>query len=271
MNTREFVPVYPMMLPFINLSVSLAPFSQAQTKLFRRIEGATWGPDNEGTHSVGVWYFEIGVILRELVQKYGEKAVFSGDPALQIDASSSRGKVQGVYDYADASAILTNILTEGEGVKNSIYETSPFTGQQELSHWHRFNEVVHDRHYQPADHSMDPTGEAMGNNWSAVYNFAPNPRAADYSSHSDIYEKMMTFNSCYTHLLVGLHQVFNGSPGSFWAQVKGMMMLATLSKELMAIPVPGKPGMMVGAPWEWVDVSNSSTPSCPYLEGVITV
>merc|ERR1711957_353005 len=81
----------------------------------------------------------------------------------------------------------------------------------------------------------------LGNNWSAVYNFAPNPRAADYSSHSDIYEKMMTFNSCYTHLLVGLHQVFNGSPGSFWAQVKGMMMLATLSKELMAIPVPGKP------------------------------
>jgi len=106
----------------------------------------------------------------------------------------------------------------------------------------------------------------MGMNWSAVYNFAPNPRASDYSAHPEIQRKMLEFNSCYTQLLAGLHSVFNGSPASFMGQINLMYTLSSLAKDLMATPAPGNPGMMVGVPWEWVDVNDISTPPCPMLQ-----
>merc|ERR1712232_1457984 len=159
------------------------------------------------------------------------------------------------YNYADAQRVLTGVLTEGEGVRGSLYETNPFNGREEHSHYHRFNQVAHNRYYQPYDiDGKDPTGPSMGTDWTAVYNFAPNPKAADYRSQPEIYRQMLEFNSCYTRLLASLHNVFNGSPELFGEQVANMMVLSKLASELMAVPAPGKPGMTVGPPWEWLDI-----------------
>jgi len=257
MNTKSFVPVYPMKLPFVNMTVSVSAFTQEQLDLFRRIEEATWGPDNQyRINTVGVYYFRIGMHLEALVKAYGEKAVYSGNPGLQVNGSSSRGIVKGCYGHADAMKFLSGIYIQGEGNKGSLFEMSPYTGKSELPHYYRFNEIKNNRCYRTADnrtHLENPTGASLGIDWNAVYNFRPNPKSADLVNHTDIHKKMLDFNSCYTNLLASLHDVFNGNPQDFQKQVVNMYTIGRLAKELMAIPHPEHPGMTVGPPWEWID------------------
>merc|ERR1719238_1298717 len=114
-----------MELPFVNMTLSLAPFSHDQMDKFRQVEEATWGPDNEyRINTVGVYYFRIGMHLESLVKAYGEKAVYTGNPSLQVNASSSRGVVRGTYNHTDALKFLTGIYMQGEGSKGSIFERS---------------------------------------------------------------------------------------------------------------------------------------------------
>merc|ERR1712190_668504 len=124
------------------------------------------------------------------------------------------------------------VLIEGESSKGSLYTASPWRQAEELAHFHRFTEIAQDRCYRPSD-VIDPTGSILGTNWSAVYNFVPNPKAADYSAFPEIHQKMLEFNSCYSQLLAQLHAVFNGSPGSLGSTVSKMFMLGRLAKELM--------------------------------------
>lgn len=256
MNTSSFVPVYPMKLPFVNMTVSLKAFTKEQMDVFHQIEEATWGPDNAyRINTVGVYYFRIGMHLESLVKAYGEKAVYSGDPALQVNASSSRGIVKGCYGHDDAMKFLGGVYVQGEGNKGSLFETSPYTGQSELPHYYRFNEIKKNRCYKTADnrtHLENPTGDSLGIDWNSVHNFKPDPKSADLANHTDIHKQMLEFNSCYTNLLAGLHDVFNGSPQNFGKEVGNMMTIGQLAKKLMAIPHPEHPGMTVGPPWEWI-------------------
>jgi hypothetical protein len=134
-------------------------------RVFRQIEEATWGPDNRyRINTVGVYYFRITAYLDVMVKAYGEATVYSGDPNLQVTSSSSRGKVKGIYNHSDAMEFLSEVFFQGEGVKGSLYETSPYTKKVELSHFHRFNELLHDRCYQPSDnatHLYHPTGRGQ--------------------------------------------------------------------------------------------------------------
>jgi hypothetical protein len=275
MNTSSFVPVYPVMLPFVNMSLSLAPFTHEQMDVFRRVEEPAWGPDNEyRLNTVGAYYFRIGMLLHAIVKAYGEKAVYSGDPALQVSTSSSRGTVQRVQGHVDAMSILVGVYTQGEGNKNTLFETSPYSGESELPHYYRFNEVMKNRCYDVSNetvHLEDPTGSALGVDYTAVYAFKVNPKAADFSNYTDIYRQMLEFNSCYTHVLAGLHDVFNGNPDGFGQQLDNMMLVGELAKKLMAIPHPQVPGMAVGAPWEWLDIDSDTAVPCPGLPSTIVV
>lgn len=208
--------------------------------------------------------------LEALVKAYGESAIYTGSPALQVDVSSSRGVVPGIYNHTSAMTFLTGVYTQGEGVKDSLFETSPYTGQSELSHYYRFNELNKDRCY--ADNSTNlehPTGSSLGINWSAVYKFKPNPKTADFAKYADIHKKMQEFNSCYTHLLAGLHDVFNGNPQGFWQHVSDMMTIGELAKTLMSIPHPVLAEMTVGPAWEWINISSNDAPKCPGLVSLV--
>jgi hypothetical protein len=273
MNTQSFVPVYPMKLPFVNMSISLTPFTPEQTDMFRHVEEATWGPDNEyRINTVAVFYFRIGMHLEALVKAYGEKKVYIGDPALQVHTGSSRGVVVGTYNHTDAMKSLIAVYTQGEGSKGSLFEISPYNGQSELPHYYRFNELKKDRCYNLGDNSThleDPTGSSLGIDWSAVYKFRPNPRSADFANYTDIYKEMIGFNSCYTHLLAGLHDVFNGNPQNFGQQISKMVSLGQLAKKLMAVPHPEHIGMTVGLPWEWINISSRGVPDCTSLVALV--
>jgi len=267
MNTQSFVPVYPMKLPFVDMYISLKPFTEEQMDMFRRVEEATWGPDNAyRINTVGVYYFRIGMHLEALVKAYGEKAVYSGNPSLQVTTGSSRGMVKAIQGHADAMKFLAGIYMQGEGAKGSLFETSPYNGKSELSHYYRFNELQKDRCYEPADNHTNldhPTGSAMGIDWDAVYKFKPDPKSADFTKYDDIYKQMLQFNSCYTHLLAGLHDVFNGNPENFGQQIQNMMTIGQLAKALMAIPHPEYSGMTVGPAWEWINITSLDAPACP--------
>lgn len=269
MNTQSFVPTYPMKLPFVNMSLSLTPFTPEQMDMFRHVEEATWGPDNMyRIDTVGVYYFRIGMHLEALVKAYGESNVYVGDPALQVSAGSSRGVAVGVHNHTDAMKFLTGIYTQGEGSKGSLFETSPYNGRSELPHYYRFNELRKNRYYNVSDNSThleDPTGSTLGIDWNAVYKFKANPKANDLIKHADIYRKMLEFNSCYTRVLAGLHDVFNGNPQNFGQQISNMMIIGRLAKNLMAIPSPDHDGMTVGPSWEWINVSSDEAPECPGL------
>lgn len=265
MNTQSFVPVYPMKLPFVNMSMNLKPFTPSQMDMFRRVEEATWGPENEyRVNTVAVYYFRIGMHLEALVKAYGENAIYTGNPALQVDVGSSRGVAPGIYNHTSAMKFLTGIYTQGEGTKDELFETSLYTGQSELSHYYRFNELNKDRCYANNTKDLEhPTGSSLGIDWSAVYKFKTNPKTADFAKYPVIHKQMQEFNSCYTHLLAGLHDVFNGHPDGFWQRVDEMMTVGELAKTLMATPHPEHADMTVGPAWEWINISSNEAPKCP--------
>jgi len=219
---------------------------------------------------ISLFYNEMVTLMDVLVAMYGEAAVFSGDPALQLNASSSRGMVQAVHGHKDARAMLIGVLEQGAGpIPPRAYDESPFNHIMELPHFHRFNEIVRGRYYDPIDMVRDPYrlsdhphGARLDTNWSEVRDFLPNPRAADYRAHPDIYKKMMQFSACYTDMLTGLDRVFNGAPEDFIAFVGSMYNLGALARDLMEIPIPGNPGKTVGPSWEWVNATESQIP-CP--------
>lgn len=265
MNTRDFVPVYPMLLPFLNFTVGLEPFSPHQIMKFRRIEESSWGPDHpEGQpgRTVAVWYWSIVELLDMLVSEHGEGAVFTGDPRLQVNVGSSRGQVPSVGGHLEAKRILIGILAEGGGDNSSsLYDLSPFRNQTEHPHFLRFQEVLTGRQFLPADalrkgdRRYEPTGRALDRNWSAAYKCTPNPKARYYKAYPSIFRTMMDLNARYTNLLAGLHHAFNYEPDSFNAMIGSMYTLGGLARQLMATPDPLHPGNTVGPSWEWINVT----------------
>lgn len=262
----EYAPEYPMVFSYLNVSLHLAPFTHDQALAFRDIEEAPWGPDFP-VHSIGVWYQKIEEVMDFLVSTRGEAYVFTGDAQLQVNFTIGSGTLDAVRTYADAKTALGGIVHQGEGYDSKFWNMSPYTGELEHPHYYRFEEIVKGRFYLPSDetHKDVPMGAALDTDWTAVYSFAPDPKAADFKNSSDIYDKIMTFNSCYSTLLGGLQASFNGAPETFMAQVGTMFMLTGLAKELMATAHPDRPGYMVGLSWEWVNLSDPNVHPCPSM------
>merc|ERR550514_2172526 len=85
LRSQSFAPVYPLEVAFLNVSLDLLPFSLAQVEKFRRIEEPMFGFDRPGRHTVHFFYERIIDLMEILVLRYGEAAVFSGDPKLQVN------------------------------------------------------------------------------------------------------------------------------------------------------------------------------------------
>jgi rubrerythrin len=266
MDGSEFVPKYPMVLQYLNVSTSLMPFTSDQILQFRNIEEAPWGPDRPA-HTIGVWYQKILEVMDMLVSKYGEAVVFSGNAKLQVNFSAGSSRLSPVHSYSDAKNAIEGILHQGEGYDKKFWDVSPYTQQVEHPHYYRFEEILKGRFYLDSDimHLDVPTGPMLDTNWSAVHKFLPNPSAADFKDHADIYNKMMQFNTCYSTLLAGLHKAFNGAPQTLMGQVRTMFMLTSLARDLMVTPAPNHPGHIVGLSWEWVNITDLSVAPCPSL------
>merc|ERR1712000_705134 len=99
-------------------------------------------------------------------------------------------------------------------------------------------------------------GDDMGNDFTAVHDFLPNPKAEDYRAFPDIYKKMMQFNACYSDMLSKLQSVMNGSPEDYYASLAGMHTLSGLARDLAQTPSPLDPSKGVGPPWELISAKH---------------
>jgi len=259
-NSTSTVPHYPQHVSFVNLTLQVAPFSKESMKVFRHIEQPAFFTSDR---TVATLYGNAARLLQELVDDYGEDAVFVGDPRLQVNFTSSRGSANPIYSHADAQQAISGVVHEGEGNISDISDMSPFSGDRELSHFYRFHEILEERFYAEGDTpSSGPSGRAMGIVWEHTNDFLPNPKAADYKLHPEIYAMMMQFNACYSDMLARLHAAFNGSPQDYASSLSKMHMLGQLARDLIATPSPLDPSKGVGPPWELIGLNSQH--KCPF-------
>ncbi|MHC4925422.1 MAG: ferritin-like domain-containing protein, partial [Planctomycetota bacterium] len=160
-----------------------------------------------------------------------------------------------VHNLPTATKALEEVIEQGEGLDHTIFDGDTHFGQQEeVAHYFRFNEMLVGRYYLDTDTpSSGPTGGEFPVDWSAVWNMAPNPKAARYADQPEVFEKMADFNRGYTRLLGTLDRAFNGAPDELIPAVPEMYELRQAAQRLMKIPT-GEGDTRVGPSFEyWED------------------
>ena len=212
----NFIPTYPLVVPFINMTVDLVWFTQQSIEHYQVLESTPPGGYNT---SISAAYQQIVGLLTALCGEYGEKLVFSGNASLQVSAATSYGQAAvTVTTLADATAALIGVADQGGGC--------PVTGQPwpetvnisagplggDVSHSARYAELLLGRAYNTTAHDAPgtPTGALHPTAWSAleIYKFAPNPTVDDYSPESCVAGgKWVTRNSSFwTHEVYEEHK-----------------------------------------------------------------
>lgn len=144
-------------LPLLNCSLGVEPFSVSQAVKFRLIERPAehTKPNN---NSISQVYAYVISLMTGLVRQHGEPAVFVGDPALQVPVRSGTTgeQVDKVENLTAAVTALLEVIEQGAGLDTNIY-AGPLGGS--IAHYARFEEIYHGRLYGPNDTALTgPTG-----------------------------------------------------------------------------------------------------------------
>jgi CDGSH-type Zn-finger protein/uncharacterized Fe-S cluster protein YjdI len=224
---RTNFPIAPGFLP-AGIVVKLAPFNLAVLQHFvflERPEGSS-EPDGPGFEpeiattrpvaayrltpsgydydTVGSFYLWIEEGLKALVSRFGEAAVFCGDPTLQLTEAESRlPGLTAVTDLASALDALKTIVEQGEGAP----------AHTEDSHFHKFL-VIRDEFNEltKANPSLKPAHPAAHN---PVLRKPPNPEGRVWLEDSAAIETVDLANAVYSHalrLLAASYGLSNTSP-----------------------------------------------------------
>ena len=251
-DSPTFVPEFPARIPLINITSNIAPFSPQQTKTFEMIER-----EAHGHQSIFSTYTFLVRLLNHLCDRFGESAVFSGDPARQVAVMSHGGeRSRVVRRLADAVAALEGVADQGsgcptEGRTGLNVSAGPLGGG--LAHFARFTEILEGREYAPHDTvATGPTGRLRPTEWARVRNFAPNPKVDDFAQGSRAHTLSLAFAQAYTRLLAALHHVFNGAPSAFSATVHQMSALGVMATELMRTSDPRNSSLGIGPAWQYI-------------------
>lgn len=179
----EFVPKYPSKLPMSadSQEIHLQYFSKEALKTYLHIEhprSQDPRPENlgHGWSSIGQFYALILQGLTALVERDGADAVFKHGSAGQVtseDVPYFSGELFCVTDLATAAKAVREIMDQGEGVSDTIWESqekvAPKPGPGEshgaptkhgpLAHYFRFKELASERKYGEGDKpAHEPTG-----------------------------------------------------------------------------------------------------------------
>lgn len=275
----DFIPEYPCRLPIGRIVVGLRRFSRWQVRLFRRIEKPEWiamrtRPGPSEWDSIGAFYASIQGQLDELVARFGEARVFTGDPGRQILPGhyyGGGGALIPVTDLASARQAIQEIERQGEGMPNSILEGDGETltlaalfapelmgknlprehQQTEFAHYFRFSEIWYSRYYLPEDRPTDPpTGPTLSVDWDAVHPIQPNTKAEHYRGRPEIHARLEAFNQHYSDLLRQIEQAFRGRQEVLREAVVGMYALRDLAQQLANIPSGDGPTTL-GPPFQF--------------------
>ena len=162
----SFVPRYPIVMPIINVSSSIASFSRRTYGTFEKIE--VEGP----AKTIATTYAYVADVLTQLVAAPGEAAVFPGDPARLVNVTTRGGeRTTVVTTLAAAVAALEGISDQGSGCPSPDppgFNLSAGALGGGLAHFARFKEVLVGREYRTGD-TVDsgPTGAAVAVDWRA--------------------------------------------------------------------------------------------------------
>lgn len=261
-DSPNFVPEFPMDLPFLNVTANLEPFSKRTVDVFKLIESET----SDGRSVARAYQFVID-LLTSLSNKYGESRVFSGDWELQLEVqfgSESVGKIANLSQVSDA---ILKLADQGTGEPMHGHEsewpnvTDIHAGKMGggLSHRARFMQMHAERLFQSNDtFKTGPTGKPMPINWNAVHQFSPNPKIADFAKFPNVYALVHDFAKQYTQVLMLLHDVFNGHIDGYWGAVGAMHTLADKATAILKTPDPRNASFSVGLTWEYVSSHPNS-------------
>jgi hypothetical protein len=271
-NTKAFVPTYPVDLTMLGLTVNLEKFARSSIDLFIKIERPAPKPKDQPDpscrcyhefHSIAQFYEQIELGLRDLSQK---GKIFSGNPDHQIGPEhyyGGGGNVLRVSDLDLALLALEEITGQGEGIPYSIWESDdPNPGRAvylEMAHFYRFLEISKERRYEGNEKVVagskkppDPTGAVFPVSWNDVYPMRKNPKMAKLPHGSEALEKAIAFNRTYMDLLNHLQETMNGKPDQMMKSVGIMYSLKYQAIDLMKTPVPGN-DETVGPSFEFVE------------------
>jgi hypothetical protein len=247
------------------LTVHLAPFSEAQLEAFCTIEASSKEIDYPVTEravamaaptpptTIGEFYGQIAARIDGL-----DDGEFSPVRRRQVGPDVLPGAVV-VTDRATAREAIEVIVEQGEGTGQSPLSAAR---SKQLAHLYRFREIqkrgrlvevpdappgarpeekyTYDRN-QPI--AFDPQG---------VYPVPTDPSSASYPRGGAARNLCDRFNYTYTNLLKALQATFACEPGRFGAAIGLMMSLKQQAREMMSGSNPA--GVHVGPSFEWKPV-----------------
>jgi hypothetical protein len=281
LSGADHVPRYPHELPS-GVVLHLLPFSAAAIEAFLKVENPDYdyhaldrahpllsGRPSEHHVSraatlvsskpttIGGFYAEIIAGLKESAAAIGEQELFCGEPGRQVTREyyyAGGGAPIEVTDLESACRALAEIVEQGEGDMTSMYDDS-----DDLAHFYRFLQLKHDRGYLRSDGPDNPTGPAMGVDFSAVYPMLTNPRGADYTDPS-LRAVSDAANRAWSELLMQIDAAFDGQPQALLPAVHSMFKVRDAALVLLANPLPDRAGHNAGPTFEW-DPGTAAAPA----------
>ncbi|MCP2323236.1 CDGSH-type Zn-finger protein [Hamadaea flava] len=262
LDTPELLPPHPRRLPHGDPSLELAllPFGPQALDMFLRIEQpAAAGAPAEGDRyeTIGQFYAAIEQGLRDLCDRLGEHAVFTGDPARQVTGGfrHTAGRLHAIQDLDGALAAVAEIVEQGEGTsRGEVWDGDQdifHPDRDEVAHYYRFQELKAGRRYQRGDTATSgPTGEAITVDFTAVRPMRPNPRLTDHPLGSPVRVAQDKFNHTYGTVLHLLDETFNGSPALLTVAIASMFQLKAQAQDLMG--TPGGSGASTGPTFDYM-------------------
>jgi hypothetical protein len=241
-----FVPRYPHRLPHSGdtFEISVEGFSKAALKTFlaiERPEARRARPQPRHFTTIAQFYAAVRDGLDELCDRLGEKAVFSGARARQVEPEAyyASGEVIVVTGRDTAHRAIAEIAEQGEGAHGGIFDSDhSICGKgKEPAHYYRFMQLVKGREYTQRDTPKSgPTGRPIDVNFDAVHPIRANARAGDYPRGSQIRAALEAFGRGYGDLLAALEAAFNGQPERLTEGMARMFALRDQARALMQTP-----------------------------------
>ena len=245
-----FIPVYPGPLPMDIGDGLIVPLEKCSLDLVKNIFMVIEEPEDPlvlraalaaNQHTIGEFYAALDLKLQELGQKAFignfknemlDNTWFPPDELFVIDGPKS------------ASAAIKLIVQQGEGSTKS-----PVGPHDVPAHYYRFEQIIRGKrlvHDATAPYGFSFSGADVTLEDDRIWNMQPNPDPDKLPAGSRARQKSLEFANAYTRLLDVLHDTFNGDPSAMNRAMGMMYELRLLSQQVLAIEVPGSPGVSTG-------------------------
>lgn len=210
-----------------DLVPQLAPFSMDQlSKSFMKIEEPkdpqhyvvleTVTREASLFATIGEFYEAIITLINSFPEDpFANGAAF---PQIRIPLDPRIGQIghEPITDFAvknktEAINILHWIVDQGEGSTEG-----PLDGNGEPAHYYRFAEIYKGGKLikdatQPLGYAYDRAGQPINCDFTAVRQFAPNPKMKDFDPNSRQFKGLLKFNEAYTSMFKELQQFYDGN------------------------------------------------------------